>query len=88
MKLPFGRRAEQPLPFGEPGSADYWIEAMKRAFELGEGRAQAQIDKLIAGGAMQPPRDEFSFPFWFQTIWIDALAPYNDVKLHHLRMPY
>lgn len=60
MKL-FGRHTE-PLPFGEPGSADYWTEAMKRAFELGESRAQPEIDKLIAGGAVQPPRGAYSFP--------------------------
>jgi hypothetical protein len=81
--------AKQPRPLEfEPGSADYWIEAMKRAFELGESRAQPEIDKLISGGTVQPPRDEFSFPSWFTDIWIEALAPYNDEKMHHLRMPY
>jgi hypothetical protein len=78
----------EPLPFGEPGSADYWIEAMKRAFELGEIRAQPEIDKLVAGGALQPPRSILSFPSWFTDIWLNALAPYNDAGLHHLRMPY
>jgi hypothetical protein len=76
------------LQFGEPGSDEYWIEVMKRAFELGETRAQEEIDKLLAVTGPHPPRSFTSFPDWFIDIWISDLAPHNRKGLHHLRMPY
>ena len=34
-----GEKWAETHRWGEPGSPDYWLEAMKRAYELGEVRA-------------------------------------------------
>ncbi len=84
-----GKTAEQKWAethqWGEPGSPDYWLEAMKRAYELGETRAQAEIDKLAALTGPQPPRSFTDFPDWFWDLWCSHIAPYCGQRL---AMPY
>jgi hypothetical protein len=82
-----GKRWAREHPFGDEGSVDYWIEAMKRAVQLGEMRAQEELGKLIALEGPQPPRPYYSFPDWFQTLWTQSLASYNDGRCR-LAMPY
>lgn len=67
---------------------DYWIEAMKRAAELGETRAQEQIDALLALSGPQPPRKFTDFPDWFWDLRTGHLAPYRNVRDFPRRMPY
>jgi hypothetical protein len=81
------KRWAREHPFGDEGSVDYWIEAMKRAVQLGENRAQGELDKLIALEGPQPPRPYYSFPDWFQTLWHQSLASYNRNDCR-LAMPY
>jgi hypothetical protein len=74
------RRAgpENPRPYGEAGSPEYWIEAMKRAYQLGEARALPEISRLAAITGMHPPIDVFGnpwFPQWFFGLWISHIAP-------------
>jgi hypothetical protein len=85
------RAAANPrLPYGEPGTTEYWIEVFKRACELGEMRAQQVIDELVAETGPHPPRSftDGRWPGWFTGLWFEALHPACDIALHHLRMPY
>jgi hypothetical protein len=75
-------------PWGEHGSVDYWIEAMKRAAQMGETRAQGELDKLVELDGPQPPKYFTDFPDWFWKLWTDHLAPYQDASDHPSRMPY
>lgn len=86
MRNPFAKR---PLPYGEPGSIEYWTEALKRAYQLGEPRALAEIERLGQITGMHPPIDfiEVGRP-WFGNLWANHLAPFADKKFNHLRMPY
>lgn len=78
---------EREHPYGEEGSVEYWIEALKRAAQLGETRAQAEIDRLLALPAGSPPMTTMDFPMWFMTLWNHQLASYNRHD-HRLAMPY
>ena len=73
--------------WGEPGSVDYWIEAMKRAYSLGEVRALGEIERLESLTGPQPPMSFTQFPDWFwgNSLWQDHLAPYCGQRL---AMPY
>jgi hypothetical protein len=86
-----GRTPEQKWaqahPYGEQGTVDYWVEALKRAYELGEPRAQGEIDRLLALTGPQSPIRWLDLPRWFQDMWTDQLAPYNR-GTHRLAMPY
>jgi len=74
-------------PYGEQGTTEYWIEAMKRAYELGETRALAELDRLLSLEGPVPPMRWMDFPWWFQDLWVDQLAPYNRWS-HQMAMPY
>lgn len=74
-------------PYGEEGSIEYWIEVCNRMFQLGETRAAAERDKLLALPAGSPPMTSTDFPLWFMSLWTHQLAPYN-VDDHRLAMPY
>jgi hypothetical protein len=65
-----------PQPWGEPGSVEYWIEAMKRAYELGEVRALAEIERLSALTGPQPPCSFTALPRWFGDLWMGHIAPF------------
>ena len=66
-------------PYGEAGSIDYWIEAMKRAYVLGEERAQGEIDRLLTIRGPRPPMSFTDFPSWFGVLWTED---------HPQAMPY
>jgi hypothetical protein len=74
-------------PYGEPESVEYWIESMKRAYQLGEVRALPEMERLEALTGPQPPRPLHSFPGWFTDLWIGHLAAYNHDSSQYA-MPY
>lgn len=85
MRNPFAKR---PLPYGDPGSNEYWMEALKRAYQLGEERAKDAMEELAAETGPHPPKDFVYFPPWFWNLWTEHLSPIAERKFNHLRMPY
>ena len=86
--VPCGEPGKNDRPFGEPGTDDYWIEVMKRAYQLGEPRALDEIGRLETRTGMHPPMGALNdwFPEWFFYLWNNWLDPITGDSKN--RMPY